>query len=256
MATPRGMEPAARAIALAALLFSAPAGAATRPEPSPTPWRAADLHSLVDLHADYMGLANGGMTSDLTFRSDWAPAPYFSLRGDLPLVYAGGGGNEPRFGLGDVMIRPLARVREGRFAVLAGADFYFASATDPALGTGNNRIGPLAVVGYEIAPQKAWVRLQVQEMAPLGGDAKRPGIPSTSVQPMAFAALPEGFWVYTSHAFELRHRGPVRLAYTGTVEIGKDVDGVTLLYADPGVMLTQPWSVSWLFTLGARWVLQ
>lgn len=240
----------------AAAVMAAPAIAAVRPEAEVNPWHAADLYTIIDLHNDYTALGKGGSLNAFVVRGDWAPEPYFSLRADVPLSYAGPAGQAPSIGLGDVMLRPLARVVGGRFGVIAGADFTFNSASEPALGTGKNQIGPLVILSYEIEPKKAWVRLQAQHTESLGGDPARAYAPATSIMPMLFTALPQGFWLYTGHKMELRHRGPVRAAYTGVFEVGKELEDGTMLYVDPGVEIYQPLGVDWLVTVGARWVMK
>jgi hypothetical protein len=230
--------------AAAALCCAATAPAAAEP---------GDLSTFIELRNDYTTRGDGGFVNAAVLRGDYAFNRAFSLRLDVPLVYAGGVEAQRSPGLGDVLIRPLVRVaRAPRFAFQLGADLRLDSAASAALGAGRNRVAPLAQAFFGVSGGTT-IGVFVQHAVSFGGDPRREIVNSSVVRPFAIIELPAGFWISPDQRFEIDYRSTPRLVSTSVLEVGKALSDRVRVYVDPGVEVSRTGPVNWLVTGGVRW---
>ncbi|WP_199693568.1 hypothetical protein, partial [Sorangium cellulosum] len=214
---------------------------------------AANLGTFVELRNDYVSRGRNGFFNAAVIRGDYAFDRSFSLRADVPLVYAGGLEGKRNMGLGDVMIRPLVRaVGTPRFALLVGSDLVLDSATNRALGAGKNQVAPL-VQAYVRVARPARIGLQVQHAVSFGGDPRRDDIQVSVVRPFAVVELPRGFWVGPDQSFHFNHLGGPRVVSTSVLEVGAELSERVQVYVDPGIQVSSQGAVDWLVTGAVRW---
>lgn len=218
------------------------------------PRHPTDLHSLIELRDD--STRRGRLTTNaLVLRGDYAPAPWVSLRLDLPLLlYVDNPTTRPALGVGVVYSRATLRLFASDVSLLAGADLSLDSAATKTLGSGKNIFGPFATIAWDFGPG-VWLRLQLQQLASIGGDPKAPSVSATSARPYALLALPEGYWVLLDQTFRVDHKGARDFSYLGVFEGGKEVTKEISIYVDPGVQIDRPWALTWLLTGGVRWTM-
>lgn len=234
--------------ALALTAMSSLAEAAPRPAPVK---HSTDLGSLVELRDDYT-TSGPSMSNAFVLRGDYAPAPWFGVRVELPLVYVDRPNMRAAMGLGDVFARATLRLFASDVSLLTGTDFFLDTAATEVLGGGTNVIAPFATVALDVGPG-VWMRFQLQHMASMGGDPTRGRVSATSVRPSALVSLPEGHWMALDQTLRFHHQGPQNVGYTGIVEGGKQLSKEVSVYIDPGIQLASPFALGWLVSAGARW---
>ena len=236
--------------ALALTAMSGVAEAAAEAAPAPVK-HSTDLGSLVELRDDYEK-SGPSMSNAFVLRGDYAPAPWFGVRVDLPLVYADRPKMRAAVGLGDVRARATLRLFASDVSLLTGSDFFLDTAATKVLGGGKNVIAPFATVALDLGPG-VWMRLQLQHLASMGGDPTRGQVSATSVRPYALVSLPEGYWMVLDQTLRFDHQGPRNVGYTGVVEGGKELSKEVAVYVDPGIQLDSPFALGWLASAGVRW---
>ncbi len=235
----------------AALALTAMSGVA---EAAPAPPRhSTDLGSVVELHDDY-STSGHSMSNALVLRGDYAPTPWMGIRMELPFVYADRPKMRAAIGVGDVHARATLRLFASDVSLLTGADFFLDTAATRVLGGGKNVFAPFATVAWDLGPG-AWLRLQLQHLASIGGDPARGMVSASSVRPYALVSLTDGYWMVLDQTFRFDHRGPRTFGYTGVVEGGKELTKEVAVYVDPGIQLDKPFALGWLMSAGVRWTL-
>lgn len=213
----------------------------------------ADLGTFIELRDDFVSRGRRGFFNATVIRGDYAFNRGVSLRADVPLAVAQGAQGERRFGLGDVLVRPLVRVVGlRRFAMLLGTDLVLDSATQPELGAGKNVVGPLLQM-YVGSPGGSRLGLFMQHVVSFGGDPERDDVHASVVRPFAVIDLPRGFWVQPDQRFQINYRGGPRLVSTSVLEVGAGLSERVLVYVDPGIQVDTRGQVDWLVTGGIRW---
>lgn len=235
----------------AALVVAGMSGVA-RAEAAPAR-HSTDLRSLVEIRDDYSRSATS-VTNAFVLRGDYAAAPWFGVRMDLPFVYVDSAKARAAVGVGDVYARATLRLVASDLSLLTGADLFLDTAATRVLGAGKNVFAPFVTAAWDLGPG-VWVRLQVQHLASVGGDPERGTVSASSLRPYALVALPDGYWMVLDQTFRVDHKGPRNFGYTGIFEAGKELSREVSAYVDPGIQLDSPFALGWLMSVGVRWTM-
>jgi hypothetical protein len=145
--------------------------------------------------------------------------------------------NDSETGLGDILLRGAFRAARGeRYAVVAAAEFILDTASDPNLGLGKNRFGPLVFASIEVPSLRSRFFPFYQHVFSFAGDENRPDINYASIRPsVILTKWPNRWYTVIDPNFFVDFERENKSGMTLELEVGRPVKKNVNVWVRPGM---------------------
>jgi hypothetical protein len=164
--------------------------------------------------------------------------------------------NDSETGLGDILLRGAFRAARGeRYAVVAAAEFILDTASDPNLGLGKNRFGPLVFASIEVPSLRSRFFPFYQHLFSFAGDENRPDINYASIRPsVILTKWPNRWYTVIDPNFFVDFERENKSGMTLELEVGRPVKKNVNVWVRPGMGVYGdiPQVYDWNLEVGVR----
>ena len=230
-----------------------------------------DFISRLEVKNEYVDI-DGGHENVTTFQGDYAFSKTFLVRMEVPVVdsdppgSAGGPelldlpvesgvpGASPKTGLGDILVRAVARVlKTDSFAMGVGAEVILDSATADETGTGKNQFAPiLAAVYYPV--EELSIFPIIKDHISFGGDSDRADIHFLSFELNVEYDWPRGWWTTLAPELLINFEDDNKKTLIIDVEAGKMFNENVGAWVRPGTHVAGEKGMNWNIQVGVRYL--
>jgi hypothetical protein len=247
--------------------FSGPAGAqvasasgadAVAKSAAPVDFRSAR----VEVRDEHQNLQDGSTLYRIVPRLDFALNPDLSLRVEAPVVFSDPGlpASDKESGLGDLLFRGSYRVAHGAgYAIVAGSEVIFNSASNDSLGMGKNVIAPLIYASIDVPQCKSVLFPFLQYYVTIGGDDARTDVHYTSLKAPFLTRWSSMVYTILEPQVVVDHARADKVGMTFEGEIGRFVNRDLAFWGRPGLGLfgdNLPQVYNWKLEIGVRFFLK
>ncbi len=177
--------------------------------------------SRLEVRNEYVDLDGEGYINWTFLRGDWAPNEHWQLRLDLPLTGSDSEGPGSSYGFGDLYLSARGKYEIfERWSLVGELGFKLNTASDDALGQGQNQIAPFVAPVWK--PSPAWILapLTYQYFGSFAGDDDREEISESNFAPQVLYHLPLGFWVLLDAQIFINHEHEDDVSFYPEGELG------------------------------------
>ncbi|MBL8532986.1 MAG: hypothetical protein JNL33_03935 [Betaproteobacteria bacterium] len=247
---------------LAALLTAA----MSRPSAADTPsdllkrLDPTDFRTRFETRVEHQETQDGGHRDLLVPRLDYAVSKAFSLRIETPVLRYDPDTRaaSTQRGFGDLLVRGAWRVvRTPGLAVVAGSEFIFDTATEPAIGYGKHVAAPFVFAAWDVPSWQSTIFPGIQHYESVGGQAGRAHVSYTQVRLFILTRWPNRFYTGIENQFTIDYERGSRVGYTIETELGRFLDRHWAVWIRPGFALLGdriPYVYNWNMELGLRYL--
>jgi len=219
-----------------------------------------DFRSRIELRNRFQETQRDGLRNVLTPRLEYAFSKGFALRLELPVVVhdARDPGVSTQGGMGDVSVRASFRLlRTDSFALIAGTEFLFDTATDTFLGSAHHSIGPFLLMSLNAPAIHSTLFPFLQSVHSFAGDAGRDPLNYTLARLFVLTRWPALWYSGSEIAIYIDHEHRGRAGNTLELEMGRFLNKHVALWARPGIGAwgnDVPMIYKWNMEVGLRYL--
>lgn len=216
----------------------------------------------VEIRDEHLNQQDGSTLYLLVPRVDFSVNPDLSLRVEAPIVFSDPGlpASERESGLGDLLLRGSYRVAHGAgYAIVAGSEVIFNSASKDSLGMGKDVIAPLVYASIDVPQCNSVVFPFLQHYVTVGGNDARTDVHYTSVKAPFLTRWPNLVYTMLEPQMVVDHARADKVGMTFEGEIGKFVNRDLAFWGRPGLGLfgdNLPQVYNWKLEIGVRFFLK
>jgi hypothetical protein len=251
---------AARPALGAVLIFAAATAAAQSNEELVKRLDPTDFRTRIDNRFEYQQTQDGGYRQIFSPRLDYAISKTTQLRIEMPLHrYDPNSAGQPvQSGTGDLSVRGAWRVmRSPGFALVAGVEGNFDTASEPMLGFGKHIVAPFAFAAFDTPSIKSTIFPVIQHYESVAGQKARQHVSFTQARLFILTRWPSRFYSGIEGQLTVDWQRSSRVGFTIETEVGRFLDRHWAVWGRPGVALLGdklPYVYNWNFEAGVRYL--
>jgi hypothetical protein len=254
------IEPIARPVLAVTLAFASATAVAQSNEELVKRLDPTDFRTRVDTRLEHQETQEGGHRQILSPRLDYAISKTTQLRIELPLhrYYPGSTGGPVQSGTGDLSVRGAWRLmRSPGFALVAGVEGNFDTASEPMLGFGKHIVAPFAFAAYDAPAINSTIFPGIQHYESVAGQADRLHVSYTQARLFILTRWPNRFYTGIENQLTVDWQRSSRVGFTIETELGRFLDKHWAVWGRPGIALLGdklPYIYNWNFEAGVRYL--
>lgn len=216
----------------------------------------------VEIRDEHRNLQDGSTLYLIVPRLDFALNPDLSLRVEAPVGFSDPGlpASDRESGLGDLLFRGSYRVAHGAgYAIVAGSEVIFNSASKDSLGMGKDVIAPLVYASIDVPQCKSVLFPFLQHYVTIGGDDARTDVHYSSLKAPFLTRWSNLVYTILEPQVVVDHSRADKVGMTFEGEIGRFVNRDLAFWGRPGVGLfgdNLPQVYNWKLEIGVRFYLK
>lgn len=219
-----------------------------------------DFRTRFETRVEHQETQDGGHRQLVVPRLDYAISKTLSLRLETPVQRfdPNVGGQATQSGAGDVLTRVAWRaMRKPGFALVAGSEFIFDTASEPFLGYGKHVVAPYMFAAFDAPSLKSTFFPGFQHYESVGGQPGRAHVSYTQFRFFILTRWTSRFYTGIENQITVDYERGSRVGYTIETEMGSFLDKHWAVWVRPGIALfgdRLPYVYNWNMELGFRYL--